>query len=61
MMARVSLRSLRLLLALAVLPAPAWAQAQPPAVMPPPSPLLAPEGIRSFPTPPQVVGRELLL
>ena len=61
MMPRVSSRSLRLLLALAVLPAPAWAQAQPPAVMPPPSPLLAPAGIRSFPTPPQVVGRELLL
>lgn len=61
MMARIPSRSLRLLLALAVLPAPAWAQAQAPAVMPPPSPLLAPEGIRSFPTPPQIVGRELTL
>jgi len=68
-MARIASRSLRLLLALAVLPAPAWAQAQPPTgaqpqappVMPPPSPLLGPEGIRSFPTPPQIVGRELLL
>jgi len=46
---------------LAVFPASAWAQAQAPAVMPPPSPLLAPEGIRSFPIPPQIVGRELTL
>ena len=61
MMPRIPSRSLRLLLALAVLPAPAWAQAQAPAVMPPPSPLLAPQGIRSFPIPPQIVGRELTL
>ena len=61
MMARIPSRSLRLLLLLAALPAPAWAQAQPPAVMPPPSPLLAPAGIRSFPIPPQIVGRELTL
>ena len=32
-----------------------------PPVMPPPQPLQAPPGVRIFPTPPQVVGRELTL
>ena len=32
-----------------------------PPVMPPPQPLQAPPGVRIFPTPPQVVGRELML
>src|SRR5215469_12608350 len=31
------------------------------AVMPPPSPLKAPPGVRSFFTPPEVIGRELTL
>jgi outer membrane protein len=40
---------------------PVSPQAQPAPVMPPPAPLRAPEGMRPFPTPPQVVGRELTL
>ena len=63
--------SLGLLLAavaLAAFPTAAWAQtAAPPAspmtapVMPPPQPLQAPAGVRSFYTPPEVVGREVTL
>ena len=60
-------------LGLAALPTAAWAQAAAPAsptmtapamtapVMPPPKPLQAPEGVRSFVTPPEVVGREVTL
>jgi outer membrane protein len=53
---------------LAALPTSAGAQSQAPApsgmtapVMPPPRPLQAPEGVRTFFTPPEVVGRELAL
>jgi outer membrane protein len=66
-----SLRSLSAAAAfgLALLPTPAVAQAPavpPPSpmtapVMPPPRPLQPPEGVRSFHTPPEVVGRELAL
>jgi outer membrane protein len=63
-----SIRSLLSAIALAALPTAAWAQATAPAppsmtapVMPPPKPLQAPEGIRSFFTPPEVVGREVTL
>ena len=61
MMAWISTLALGLVVGLAALPAVAWAQAATSSVMPPPSPLQGPGGIRPFPTPPQVVGRELLL
>ena len=75
MMARIRLLLSALLLGLAALPTAARAQAtapqtpppaqappfEAPPVMPPPQPLQAPPGVRIFPTPPQVVGRELML
>ncbi len=61
MMARIPLLLSTLLLGLATLPAGSWAQAAAPSVMPPPEPLQAPPGLRSFPTPPQIVGGELSL
>jgi outer membrane protein len=55
-------------LGLAALPTAAWAQATAPVppsmtapVMPPPKPLQAPPGVRSFFTPPEVTARELTL
>ena len=64
MMPRIRALLAALALVLAGLPAAAWGQVpaparQTPAVMPPPAPLQAPPGVRSFLTPPQVVGREL--
>src|SRR5262245_41057067 len=42
-------------------PAPAPSQPETTPVMPPPSPLTAPDGLRPFPVPPQITGRELTL
>jgi outer membrane protein TolC len=61
MMAWISTLAFGLVVGLAAFPGVALAQTAPDAVMPPPSPLQAPEGIRSFPTPPQITGRELTL
>jgi outer membrane protein len=73
MMARTHLLLPALLLALPALPTAAWGQApaaqtpsapgaaQTAPVMPPPEPLQAPPGVRPFPIPSQVVGRELTL
>ena len=61
MMAWISTLAFGLVVGLAAVPGVALAQTAPDAVMPPPSPLQAPEGIRSFPTPPQITGRELTL
>jgi outer membrane protein len=73
MMARTHLLLSAMLLALPALPTAAWGQApaaqtpsspgaaQAPPVMPLPEPLQAPPGVRPFPIPSQVVGRELTL
>lgn len=61
MMARIPLLLSALLLGLATLPAGSWAQAPAPPVMPPPEPLQPPSGLRSFPTPPQIVEGEVSL
>jgi outer membrane protein len=61
MMAWISTLTFGLVVGLAVFPAVAEAQPATSSVMPPPSPLQGPEGIRAFPTPPQIVGRELTL